>query len=78
MPFKTKRILNVYRNGKTDENRQNKAQARTEYKGCIRKAKYVFDKLQINKLENSRVKYAREYWKMLKGTRSLAKSCPNH
>ena len=56
--------LNVYRNDKTDdktdENRQNMTQARTEYKGCIRKAKYTFDKLQTNKLENARVKNARE------------------
>ena len=59
-------LLNVYRNDKTDENRQNMihVQARTEYtcKGCIKKAKYAFHKLQTNKLENARVKNAREYW----------------
>ena len=48
--------------------------ARTEYKGCIRKAKYAFDKLQTNKLENARLKNAKEYWKLLKGTCSQTKS----
>ena len=67
-------LLNVYRNDTSDENRQNMTQARTEYNGCIRKAKYAFDKLQTNKLENAHVKNAREYWKMLKGTCSPAKS----
>ena len=49
-------------------------QARTEYKGCIRKAKYAYDKLQTNKLETARLKNAKAYRKMLKGTCSPNKS----
>ena len=36
--------------------------------------KYAYDKLQTNKLENARLKNAKEYWKMLKGTFSTNKS----
>ena len=49
-------LLNIYRKNKNDENRHNMTHARTEYKGCIRKVKYAFDKLQTNKLENARLK----------------------
>ena len=67
-------LLNIYRKNKNDENRHNMTHARTEYKGCIRKAKYAFDKLQTNKLENARLKNAKEYWKLLKRTCSQTKS----
>jgi hypothetical protein len=46
--FKLKNIfhkmLNVYRNNKSDFNRQNMVHARTKYKSCIRKCKMDYDR----------------------------------
>lgn len=48
--------------------------ARSEYKKCIRNAKYKSDKMQTEKLEKARYNNAKEYWKLLKGITTSRKS----
>jgi hypothetical protein len=66
--------LNIYRAENTEENRCNFSKARTEYKSCIRNKKFEYNKKQTQKLEDMRLKNAKEYWKMLKGAKSEQKS----
>lgn len=58
--------LNMYRRNNTEENRLNMIHARSQYKACLRKSRFNFDKCQTKKLVDSRFKNAKMYWDMLK------------
>jgi hypothetical protein len=60
------KMLNVYRNNKSDFNRQNMVHARTKYKSCIRKCKMDYDRNETAKLTDAKHKNVKLYWKMLK------------
>jgi hypothetical protein len=59
--------LNIFRNEQSDSSRINMVSSRSDYKEFIRQRKRSYDALQLNKLENLKLKNAKEYWKMLKG-----------
>ena len=50
----------------TEVNRLNMIHARSQYKACLRKSTFNFDKCQTKKLVDSRFKNAKKYWDMLK------------
>jgi len=58
--------LNNYRKNNSEENRMVMVAARSKYKTCLRKCRYLYDKSQTNKLIDSRYKNAKIYWNMLK------------
>ena len=66
--------LNTYRNDKNEHNRKCMTEARTDYKGTIREAKYKFDRNKTAKLEKARFQNAREYWKLLKNLNPSTKT----
>ena len=60
--------LNMYRQDKTELNRINMINKRSEYKQCIRRARFDYDRAETQKLLSAREKNAKLYWKMLKGS----------
>ena len=67
------RFLNIFRNDKTDQNRCNMVSARSEFKTSLRHARYRYDQLQTQKLNESKHKNAKAYWKLLKGASNISK-----
>ena len=68
------RHLNIFRNNKTEENKRNFIDARTQFKTCIRKSKFEYDHNETKKLLDARFNNAKLYWKMLKNVAGLNKS----
>jgi len=66
--------LNMYRQDKNENNRIYMRKARSDYKACIRKCKYEYDKLKTSELIDARFKNAKLYWKLLKGCAGVKKS----
>lgn len=60
------RHLNLFRGNRCEENRINLVQARSKYKSSLRKARFMYDKQQTEKLNKLLNKNARDYWKLLK------------
>ena len=60
------RMLDKYRNSKTDENRKFMVKERSEYKTILRKCRQNYDKDRTNKFVNAKYKNAKLYWNMLK------------
>ena len=60
------RNLRYYSKEKSDENRHNMTEARSNYKTCIRQKRALHNKNKTKQLEDFRFNNAREYWKMLK------------
>ena len=58
--------LNLFRQDKSEINRKNMVNARSQYKTCLRNSKFEYDKLQTSKLQDARFKNAKIYWNMLK------------
>ena len=56
----------MFRNDKTDENKRNFIDARTQFKKCLRKSKLDHDRGQTKKLLEAKFKNAKLYWKLLK------------
>jgi hypothetical protein len=63
-------ILKLYNHDKSDENRQMMTTTRSEYKALIRKKKFRYTKEQTTIFENMRFKNAKDYWKLLKGSKT--------
>ena len=61
------KTLRDYRREKSELNRQNMVKNRSAYKTLIRSKRFQYDKNQTKRLEEARVKNAKEYWKLLKG-----------
>jgi len=55
----------MYRQDKNENNRIYMCKARSDYKTCIRKCKYEYDKLKTGKLIDARFKNAKLFWKLL-------------
>ena len=58
--------LNLYRGGggdKSNENRINMVNARSQYKTCLRKSRLLYDKSETDKLYKLCCQNARDYWK---------------
>ena len=66
--------LNLYRKNKTDEYRSLLINSTTEYKNCIKQAKFKYDNNQTKKMLETRFKNAKLYWKMLKQSAGLQTS----
>lgn len=60
------RKLNIFRKCKSDINKQNLMQSRTEYRNTVRTYNLEQDRLKTSKLLNAKLKNAKEYWKLLK------------
>ena len=60
------RMLEKYRNCKTDENRKYMVKARSDYKTLLRKCRFSCDKERTKTIVNAKVKNAKMYWNMLK------------
>ena len=67
-------MLNKYRENKTNNNRINMIQARSDYKNVLRKARYEYDKQKTMRLENARFKNAKLYWNLLKESAGVKSS----
>ena len=67
-------MLNKYRENKTNNNRINMIQARSDYKNILRKARYEYDKQKTMRLENARFKNAKLYWNLLKESAGVKSS----
>jgi exonuclease III len=68
------RMLNRFRLNKSEENRISLVNARSQYKTCIRKCRYDFDKAESLKLTQAKFNNAKLYWNMLKGTAGVKQS----
>ena len=62
------KTLNMYRKSHSVENSIAHSHARSVYKTCIRKQRFMYDKTQTKQLEQARYKNAKQYWNMLKQT----------
>ena len=60
------KYLKTYTKGKSDNNRQNMTEARSDYKSHIRRKQHLYNKNETLKLEKMRTNNAKEYWKLLK------------
>ena len=58
--------LNLYRGDKSNENRINMVNARSQCKTCLRKSRLAYDKSETDKLYILRCQNACDYWKLLK------------
>ena len=67
-------MLNKFRENKSDENRTNMTNARSEYKKTLNRSKFEFDTVQTQKLTKARVHNAKLYWRMLKQGACIQKS----
>ena len=67
-------MLNIYRTNKSDANRVNMVTERSQYKTCLRKCSYEYDKNKTTELTNARYKNAKMYWNMLKGCANVKPS----
>ena len=68
------KMLNRYRNYPCAENRKLMVNARSSYKSCIRKCRFLYDKDETLKLLNARHDNAKLYWNMLKQKSGVVKS----
>lgn len=68
------RYLNLFRGYKSDENRINMVNARSNYKMSLRKARLRYDIAETNRLNKLRYKNARDYWKLLKSASQTCKT----
>ncbi|MCW4345840.1 MAG: reverse transcriptase family protein [Candidatus Thiodiazotropha endolucinida] len=60
------RMLDKYRQSKTDENRKNMVSARSKYKQVIRKCRFAYDREKTAAFVSAKNKNAKQYWNMLK------------
>jgi len=58
----------MYRKSHSVEHSIALSHARSAYKTCIRKQRFMYDKTQTKRLEQARYKNAKQYWNMLKQT----------
>ena len=65
------KMLQKFREGKTNENRINMVKARSEYKTVLRKCKYEYDKKKTESLINAKFKNAKLYWNLLKSSAGI-------
>jgi len=68
------RMLNIYRNSKSEENRINMVKARTEYKKLTLRCRLEYEAIKTKQLTEARFKNAKLYWKMLKECAGVCKS----
>ena len=68
------RMLNIYRNSKSEENRINMVKARTEYKKLTLRCRLEYEAIKTKQLTEARFKNAKLYWKMLKECAGVRKS----